>query len=547
MTVFKGMNRVIVKLVNINNRYFYPFHKFGTCRDMNTESNLVNEGLAKCEAPKTVFYNPVQEYNRDLTIAIISEYAKSHFVNIQKQDQKESDKDVLLEDNLEPGKHYENGIRIFEGLAASGLRSIRFGLEIPGVKEIIANDFSETAVEYIDKNIKSNNLSHLVKSRCGDAAMGMYEHKAAKDRFHVIDLDPYGSPHTFLDSAVQAVADGGLLCITCTDAAVLCGNAPEKCNSNYGAVPLKASFQHEMALRIILQCLDSHANRYSRYIVPCLSLSIDFYFRVFVKVYTGQRYVKHSLVKKAMVYNCMGCGSHYIQPMAEAIPTKGEGNYKFLPGIAPPMNPKCDQCDHKFRMGGPIWSAPIHDKEFIQKVLNLVEASSEPFATKDRICGMLGLALEELPDVPLFYNLDSVCANLHCTLPKMTMIRSAFLNAGYRISMSHAKKNSYKTDAPVHFIWDIMKEWIKTNPVTKKRLNEDSVTKSILEKPQISKVCFDEHPDSEPKTRKDGLKRYPPNPSRFWGPKAKAPRVEDFEKVKEESKIADGKPEESKT
>ena len=82
-----------------------------------------------------------------------------------------------------------------------------------------------------------------------------------------------------------------------------------------------------------------------------------------------------------------------------------------------------------------------------------------------------------------------------------------------------------------------MKEWIKTNPVSKKRLNEDSVTKSILEKPQISKVCFDEHPDSEPQTRKDGLKRYPPNPSRFWGPKAKAPRVEDFEKVKEESKV----------
>ena len=28
-------------------------------------------------------------------------------------------------------------------------------------------------------------------------------------RFDVIDLDPYGSPTPFLDSALQAVADGG--------------------------------------------------------------------------------------------------------------------------------------------------------------------------------------------------------------------------------------------------------------------------------------------------------------------------------------------------
>ena len=35
--------------------------------------------------------------------------------------------------------------------------------------------------------------------------------------------------------------------------------------------------------RILLQCLESHANRYGRYIQPLLSLSIDFYCRVFVR------------------------------------------------------------------------------------------------------------------------------------------------------------------------------------------------------------------------------------------------------------------------
>jgi tRNA G26 N,N-dimethylase Trm1 len=32
------------------------------------------------------------------------------------------------------------------------------------------------------------------------------------------DLDPYGTASPFLDAAVQAAKDGGLLCVTCTDA-----------------------------------------------------------------------------------------------------------------------------------------------------------------------------------------------------------------------------------------------------------------------------------------------------------------------------------------
>jgi tRNA (guanine26-N2/guanine27-N2)-dimethyltransferase len=68
-------------------------------------------------------------------------------------------------------------------------------------------------------------ITHL---RClfhvADACAVMYSHRSPEDRFDVVDLDPYGSPHTFLDGAVQSVKDGGLLLVTCTDMAVLCGN-----------------------------------------------------------------------------------------------------------------------------------------------------------------------------------------------------------------------------------------------------------------------------------------------------------------------------------
>ena len=49
--------------------------------------------------------------------------------------------------------------------------------------------------------------------------MLMYEHREPHSkRFDVIDLDPYGSPSQFLDSAIQAVRDGGerqQLCYEC--------------------------------------------------------------------------------------------------------------------------------------------------------------------------------------------------------------------------------------------------------------------------------------------------------------------------------------------
>ena len=60
---------------------------------------------------------------------------------------------------------------------------------------------------------------------------------------------------------------------------VLSGNYPETCFAKYGSMPLKAKYVHEMSLRILLHAIDSTANKYSRHIVPWISLSVDFYIR----------------------------------------------------------------------------------------------------------------------------------------------------------------------------------------------------------------------------------------------------------------------------
>jgi len=52
------------------------------------------------------------------------------------------------------------------------------------------------------------------------------------------------------------------------------------CWTKYGAYPLHRPYCHEGAVRILLACLEAHANRHKRYIKPLLSVHMDFYVRV---------------------------------------------------------------------------------------------------------------------------------------------------------------------------------------------------------------------------------------------------------------------------
>jgi tRNA (guanine26-N2/guanine27-N2)-dimethyltransferase len=64
---------------------------------------------------------------------------------------------------------FQEGLSILEALSASGLRSIRYAKEVPGVSEIIANDISEKAVSSIRANVEHNGVEHLVTTSHEDA------------------------------------------------------------------------------------------------------------------------------------------------------------------------------------------------------------------------------------------------------------------------------------------------------------------------------------------------------------------------------------------
>ncbi|XP_029727371.2 tRNA (guanine(26)-N(2))-dimethyltransferase [Aedes albopictus] len=499
--------------------------------DSKVEEKLktIREGSAEILVAEHVFYNPVQEFNRDLSISVLSTFSRIYQrekAEARRKKAKEGDPPVE-EVKLVAGEKCENGLRILEALSATGLRSVRYANEVPGVKEIIANDLSKSAVESIEKNVKHNKLEHLITPSFNDAMTLMYTSTSPDKRFTAIDLDPYGHPTRFLDGAVQSIEDGGLLLITATDMAVLAGNSPEACYVKYGSVPLKTKACHEMALRILLRCIETTATRYGRYMVPLLSISADFYIRVFVRIYTGQYACKKSSSKQSMVFQCTGCESFTLQPLGILKPNPTEQNpnqIKFGTPTGPYVSSRCEHCNHQHHMGGPIWSAPLYDVDFLKELLVTVEMEQfKKLTTIRRIYGTLSVIREELLDVPLYYTLDRLCGILKLESIPMMKLRSALLHAGYRVSYSHASKTSIKTDAPVAVLWDILRCWQKVHPVKKERLIDGTPIAAILAKePTVEYLLHDIHPDANPPSRKESLSRFPENPAAYWGPGTRA-------------------------
>ncbi|XP_037958722.1 probable tRNA (guanine(26)-N(2))-dimethyltransferase [Teleopsis dalmanni] len=496
----------------------------------NTSKVVFQERSAEIVSSGHVFYNPVQEFNRDLSVTVLNVFFKLLSKERQKQKQKTNNEnvtDINADFKYVPGERYEDGMRILEALSATGLRSIRYAKEIAGVREILANDLSKQAVESIKANVRHNGVEHLVYPNHSDAMTYMYLSTSPEKRFDVIDLDPYGCPNRFLDGAIQSIAEGGLLLVTATDMAVLAGNAPEACFVKYGSAALRMKSCHEMALRILLYSIESHANRYGKYIEPLLSVSVDFYIRIFVRVYTNQYKCKFSMSKHSFIFQCTGCHTFSLHPLGQTKPNPSKSNpnqVKFGIPTGPPVNTNCEHCAYRHHIGGPIWSAPIHNMEFVEELLDEIqEAPLRDLGTARRLNGVLSVILEELPDVPLYYTLDQLCSVLKLQIMPILKFRSALLFAGYRVSFSHAFKNSIKTDAPPKVLWDILRCWQQQNPVKDSHITDGTPVKAILEKSCEETFNFNElHPSANPCSRRTGLSRFQANPTSHWGPGTRA-------------------------
>lgn len=488
---------------------------------------------------------------------------------------------------------------ILDALSATGLRALRYAHEIPFVTKVTANDLDPSAAESIRRNVRHNKLEGAIEVTQGNAIAHMYTKIAAQmalnDRekqqkhithqYDVVDLDPYGTAANFFDAAVQAVRDdGGLLCVTCTDAGVWASNGyPEKAFALYGGVPVKGWHSHEVGLRLILHAIATSASRYGLAIEPLLSLSIDFYGRVFVKITRSPAAVKFAAGKTMMVYSCdSGCGAWTTQLLLKnrAHPNKkGSGSfYKHQAAQGPTVDQNCEHCGLRMHLSGPMYAGRLHKPDFIKRILDkLPDADETVYGTTSRIKGMLTTALEEhledpeagdpesrsqedqyaeIEPYPFFFMTMQLCRTVRCATPNEDAIRGALLGLGYRVTRSHCKPGSIKTDAPWSVLWDVIREWIRQKAPIKEanikpgtagyrilRLGEskkkpedrdesgdepvaqdevkdagDAKTDAAGEKKR--EIVFDEKLGRE--KSKERLVRYQMNPRENWGPMNRA-------------------------
>lgn len=410
--------------------------------------------------------------------------------------------------------------RILDALSATGLRALRYAKEIPMATSIVANDLSHSASASIKLNVEYNRVSDKVIPNTGDAIEHM---RRAASRghdspglYHVIDLDPYGTAAPFLDAALQAIVDGGLLCVTCTDSGVFASlGYLEKTYSQYGGLPLKGAHAHEGGLRLILHAIAASAARYGIAIEPLLSLSIDFYIRVFVRIHRSPAEVKFLASKTMMVYNCdVGCGAWSVQHFARLKEKKAKNGdifYTHTSALAPSANVLCEHCGFKTHQAGPMWGGLLHNPHFIQRILDMLPSlDTSIYGTIPRIEGMLSLALHEnlddvgtpvidpksIPDRPIptmnpvarsnhpfFFHPSSLARVLHCVAPSDAALRGALKHLGYRITRSHTKAGSMTTDAPWSIIWEIMREWTRQkSPIKKESIKKGTACWAIMQK-----------------------------------------------------------------
>ncbi|RLI30971.1 tRNA (guanine(10)-N(2))-dimethyltransferase [Candidatus Bathyarchaeota archaeon] len=399
--------------------------------ELNFPVERVREGEAEIIVPKLdayrrgpwdyapsrapVFYNPAMELARDIAVLALQVYADRR----------------------------GGSLRVCEPLAGCGVRGVRFALEVDGVEQVVINDLNPRAVELAKKNVELNRLVGRVFVENRDANVLLSGYAAPKMRFDVVDLDPFGSPAPYIASSVRALRSGGLLAITATDMAPLCGVHPRACLRKYGGLPLRTEYCHELAVRLVLGLVARTAAIYNLGVEPLLSHATDHYLRVYCRVRWGKQRANESMGNLGYVLHCFHCFHREV-----------------VKGLATPISETCSECGRRVRVAGPLWAGPIFDKEFCQQTLK--ELETREFRHKARIGKILRLIVEEADGPATYYTLNSLCDVMQIPTPSPKKVVERLKSEAYWASLTHFNPTGVRTDAKSEKVMDVLRKSVRS-------------------------------------------------------------------------------------
>lgn len=323
------------------------------------------------------FYNQTMEFNRDSSLLIAQWLLNS----------------------------FDKPVRFLDGLAASGIRGIRFANELKGDFSVLVNEWNEEAFALIQKNIKHNTLDAIT------AVKGNLHRLLSDQRFEYIDIDPFGSPAEFIDGALRCIAHEGVLACTATDTAALCGVYPKVCLRRYGAWPLHGFLMREVGMRILLGMLCREAAKYGKGIRPLWNYSTDHFFRFYVQVLNGKRFVNESMASYDIV-------SSKDLPLSALFPQQRVG---------------------------PLWRGPLHCSPVLEQLQILL--LNMKLGTQGQQFSLLNSCLEEAVLPAFFYSTDAAAHLFKRSPPKVNHMISSLVDSGYRASHCSLSSYGFRTNA----------------------------------------------------------------------------------------------------
>jgi tRNA (guanine26-N2/guanine27-N2)-dimethyltransferase len=354
------------------------------------------EPLERLRAKAPVFYNPVQVTNRDTAVLAVNALSQ----------------------------RIDHPLKVCEPMCGSGVRGVRLALEHNEVESVVMSDLSPSAIQLAMINACRNSISDKIKLRLLDANLLLSLHGYPGGRFDYVDVDPYGSPVTFIESAIRATKKNGLLALTATDMAPLCGVNPSACLRKYGARPLHSEFCHETALRILCASTIRHAAVYETVANPVFSYYADHYIRAYFTLEHGARRVDENLRKMGYIKYCPRCLHRF---------TSSDGEKE-----------ECEVCREVLKVGGPVWLGELSEPEFTAQ---MIEASTETGLDKSRAVEILNLVKNEAGFPVSFYSIDRLCSLAGVKSIPTEEFHKRVKEAGHRVTQTHFEERTIKSDA----------------------------------------------------------------------------------------------------
>jgi len=383
-------------------------------RETAFEVEEVREGLATLLVPKLetyrqgpreyvpsrapVFYNPLMKGNRDLAVAFLRKIKG------------------------DGGR----GILFGEPLTGTGVRGIRAVLEA-GVEHAWINDLSKAAASIAEMNVRANGVADQVTIENRDANIFNLIHGPD---FGYLDLDPFGSPSPFLESSIRALKDGGIMAVTATDAATLCGVYPEKATARYGGRSIRTVFPKEFAVRLLIYGIVGAAARMEAGAWPLLSYVSGHYVRAYCRLKRGNREAARAIGETGHVLYCRKCFDR------EGL---RRGRIREMPEIA------CPNCGRRREVAGPIWLGQYSDRSWAQSISEAGEGLLEPKAM-----GMLRRLSLENTEILGSYPVPRISQYFHRSPPRRQQLLEGLRAAGIEAYESAFEENAIKTSAGIN-------------------------------------------------------------------------------------------------